>query len=178
MMRHHSLAGHRFERLDAETKALIGAHGIRNGLLTSIAPTGTISLLAGNVSSGIEPVFDFTYTRKILAADGSVTEEAVEDPAYRQFRAMFGPDAALPSYFVSAQELSPREHLRMQAALQRACRCLDLQDGELPRGSVVPSIQGPVSGRLCDGSQGLHRVSAEFRHRERADHRSAKVCAG
>jgi ribonucleoside-diphosphate reductase alpha chain len=115
-----SFAGGRtFERLDAETRALIGAHGIRNGLLTSIAPTGTISLLAGNVSSGIEPVFDFTYTRKILAADGSVTEEAVEDLAYRQFRAMFGHDAALPSYFVSTQELAPREHLRMQAALQR-----------------------------------------------------------
>ncbi len=112
-------AGHGFERLDAETKALIGAHGIRNGLLTSIAPTGTISLLAGNVSSGIEPVFDFTYRRKILAADGSATEEAVEDQAYRQFRAMFGPDAALPSYFVSAQDLSPRDHLRMQASVQR-----------------------------------------------------------
>ena len=111
--------GHVFKRLDAETKALIRTHGIRNGLLTSIAPTGTISLLAGNVSSGIEPVFDFTYTRKILAADGSATEEAVEDRAYRQFREMFGPDAALPPYFVSSQDLSPREHLTMQAAVQR-----------------------------------------------------------
>jgi ribonucleoside-diphosphate reductase alpha chain len=108
-----------FGRLDAETKALIGTHGMRNGLLTSIAPTGTISLLAGNVSSGIEPVFDFTYKRKILGADGRVREEAVEDQAHRQFRELFGADAALPSYFVSAQELPPREHLRMQAALQR-----------------------------------------------------------
>jgi ribonucleoside-diphosphate reductase alpha chain len=97
----------------------MAAHGIRNGLLTSIAPTGTISLLAGNVSSGIEPVFDFTYTRKILAADGSVAETAVEDHAFAQFRSQFGPDAALPPYFVSAQNLTPREHLRMQAALQR-----------------------------------------------------------
>jgi len=112
-------AGRAFERLDAQTKALIEAHGIRNGLLTSIAPTGTISLLAGNVSSGIEPVFDFTYTRKILAADGATTQETVEDPAYRQFRQLFGPDTPLPSYFVSAQALAPREHLRMQAALQR-----------------------------------------------------------
>ena len=47
------------------------AHGIRNGVLTSIAPTGTISLLAGNVSSGIEPVFDFEYRRRILSPDGS-----------------------------------------------------------------------------------------------------------
>ena len=49
----------------------IREHGIRNGVLTSIAPTGTISLLAGNVSSGIEPVFDFEYRRRILAPDGS-----------------------------------------------------------------------------------------------------------
>ena len=46
-------------------------HGIRNGLLTSIAPTGTISLLAGNVSSGIEPVFDFRYERRVLERDGT-----------------------------------------------------------------------------------------------------------
>ena len=76
--------------------ALIAAHGIRNGLLTSIAPTGTISLFAGNVSSGIEPVFAFTYTRKMLTARRHGTEEAVEDHAYRQFRAKFGADAALP----------------------------------------------------------------------------------
>ncbi len=112
-------AGRSFERLDPETRALIGAHGLRNGLLTSIAPTGTISLLAGNVSSGIEPVFDFTYTRKVLAADGSASHEAVEGQAYSQYRRQFGTGAALPSYFVATHELTPREHLRMQAALQR-----------------------------------------------------------
>ncbi len=73
----------------------IAQYGIRNALLTSIAPTGTISLLAGNVSSGIEPVFAYQYNRKILLPDGSRREEQVEDHAVRQFRARFG-DAALP----------------------------------------------------------------------------------
>src|SRR5690606_25872544 len=50
--------------LDAETRSLIAAHGLRNGCLTSIAPTGTTSLLAGNISSGVEPVFAYAYTRK------------------------------------------------------------------------------------------------------------------
>ena len=96
----------------------IAAHGIRNALLTSIAPTGTISLFAGNVSSGIEPVFAFSYTRKLLQPDGTRTEEKVEDYAVRLFREMFGPDAALPDYFVSAQTLAPADHLAVQAAAQ------------------------------------------------------------
>ena len=58
-------------------------HGIRNALLTSIAPTGTISLFADNVSSGLEPVFSFNYTRNVLMPDGSRTAEEVSDYAYR-----------------------------------------------------------------------------------------------
>jgi ribonucleoside-diphosphate reductase alpha chain len=96
----------------------IAQHGIRNSLLTSIAPTGTISLFAGNVSSGIEPVFAFGYKRKILQPDGSRREEVVEDYAVRAFRAKFGEDAALPDYFVNAQTIAPSDHLAVQAVAQ------------------------------------------------------------
>ncbi len=96
----------------------IREHGIRNGVLTSIAPTGTISLLAGNLSSGIEPVFDFEYRRRILGPDGTPLYETVEDYAVRLFRESHGP-AALPDAFVTAHQLTPQEHLLMQAALQR-----------------------------------------------------------
>ncbi len=99
----------------------IAAHGIRNALLTSIAPTGTISLFADNVSSGIEPVFAFSYTRKILQPDGSRREETVSDYALRVYRAKFGEGAlasALPDYFVNAQTISPSDHLAVQAAAQ------------------------------------------------------------
>ena len=105
--------------LPEDIRVQIAAHGIRNGLLTSIAPTGTISLFAGNVSSGIEPVFAYSYTRKILKADGTRIEEEVSDAAYRKFRAMFGADTALPDYFVTAQDLSPQDHLAVQAAAQK-----------------------------------------------------------
>jgi len=87
--------------------------------LTSIAPTGTISLFAGNVSSGIEPVFAYSYTRKLLQADGTSTTETVEDYAYRAYRAKFGAEAVLPDYFVNAQMLNPEDHLAVQAAAQR-----------------------------------------------------------
>ncbi len=107
------------QRLPQAIRDKIAAHGIRNGLVTSIAPTGTISLFADNVSSGIEPVFAWSFTRQVLRADGTRSEEKVSDYAWRAFRARFGVDAALPEYFVSAQELSPDDHLSVQAMAQK-----------------------------------------------------------
>ncbi len=104
--------------LDDEIRNDIKQHGIRNALLTSIAPTGTISLLAQNVSSGIEPVFNFSYQRSVLLPDGSKRDEKIVDYAYGRFREKFGQDATLPDCFVTAQTLSPQDHLVMQAAIQ------------------------------------------------------------
>ena len=105
--------------LDEETRALIAEQGLRNGCLTSIAPTGTTSLLAGNVSSGVEPVFAYAYTRRIRQPDGTTREEAVEDYAMQAWRRLKGHDAFPPAeLFVSAQTLSPSDHLTMQAAAQ------------------------------------------------------------
>jgi ribonucleoside-diphosphate reductase alpha chain len=104
--------------LDEETRAMIAEHGLRNGCLTSIAPTGTTSLLAGNVSSGIEPVFAYSYTRRIRQGDGSTREEQVEDYAMRVWRGVKGDASPPPELFVSAQTLSPSDHVTMQAAAQ------------------------------------------------------------
>jgi ribonucleoside-diphosphate reductase alpha chain len=112
------LASGNMMQMDADVRDAIATHGIRNALLTSIAPTGTISLYAGNVSSGIEPVFAYAYTRKVLQKDGSRTEEEVVDYAVRLWRELKG-DAPLPDYFVNAQTLPPLEHVRMQAAAQK-----------------------------------------------------------
>jgi ribonucleoside-diphosphate reductase alpha chain len=113
------LKGETVAGLDAEVRAAIAEHGIRNALLTSVAPTGTISLFADNVSSGLEPVFSFRYTRNVLMPDGTRREEEVSDYAYRLFRRLNGETAPLPSYFVDVQTLSPEGHLVMQAAVQR-----------------------------------------------------------
>jgi ribonucleoside-diphosphate reductase alpha chain len=112
------LAAPNVARLPGEVRAAITRSGIRNGLLTSIAPTGTISLLAGNVSSGVEPVFDFRYDRRVLERDGSSRIESVEDYAHALYRATFGPAARLTDAFVTTEELTPRAHLEMQAAVQ------------------------------------------------------------
>jgi ribonucleoside-diphosphate reductase alpha chain len=107
------------QALDADVQALIAEHGIRNSHLTSIAPTGTISLLANNTSGGVEPVFGYTFNRKVRQTDGSHIYEEIQDFAYLTYRAMFGDDAALPDYFVEADGLTPREHVVMQAAAQK-----------------------------------------------------------
>ena len=112
------LASGAMQAMDADVRDAVAEHGIRNALLTSIAPTGTISLYAGNVSSGIEPVFAYAYTRKVLQKDGSRTEEEVVDYAVQLWRDKFG-DADLPDYFVNAQTLQPAEHVKMQAAAQK-----------------------------------------------------------
>ena len=112
------LASGHVKELAGDVRKAIAQHGIRNALLTSIAPTGTISLFAGNVSSGVEPVFSLKYNRKVLQPDGSHRTEPVEDFALRLFRQLHGEDAPLPDALVTAAELSPRDHLVMQAALQ------------------------------------------------------------
>ncbi|MFA7230471.1 MAG: adenosylcobalamin-dependent ribonucleoside-diphosphate reductase [Victivallaceae bacterium] len=117
-------AGKFIKGLPEELQQSIRKHGLRNSHLTSIAPTGTISLLAGNVSSGLEPVFAFWYTRKIRNShENDVTEIEVTDYAYRKYREFIGKehidDSMLPDYFVATDAVTPKEHIGIQSVLQR-----------------------------------------------------------
>ena len=102
--------------LSEQQRKTIATKGLRNGLVTSIAPTGTISLLAGNVSSGIEPIFNAGYERNIINADGSRRTELLEDYAVAFWRKHGG--VGLPPEFVTVDDLKPGDHLRMAAAVQ------------------------------------------------------------
>ncbi|QOJ22713.1 MAG: adenosylcobalamin-dependent ribonucleoside-diphosphate reductase [Gammaproteobacteria bacterium] len=111
------LAGAFVRTLPESIRDSIAQHGIRNSHLTAIAPAGTISLLANNISSGLEPVFDSCYTRRVLKRDGCYADFLVIDYA----AALWHKDCAsgnLPPAFVTAHELTPAEHLSMQAAIQ------------------------------------------------------------
>ncbi|CAN5671290.1 adenosylcobalamin-dependent ribonucleoside-diphosphate reductase [soil metagenome] len=113
------LASGMARRLPDDIRAEVAAHGLRNSHLLAIAPTGTISLaFADNASNGIEPAYSWHYVRKKREADGTMREYRVEDHAYRLWRARGGSEAALPGAFVSALDISARDHMAMQAAVQ------------------------------------------------------------
>jgi ribonucleoside-diphosphate reductase alpha chain len=106
-------------RLDEPLKQAIREHGIRNSHLLSIAPTGTVSLaFADNASNGIEPAFSWTYTRRKREGDGSTSEYAVEDHAWRLYRTLGGKVDDLPPYFVSAMQMDAAGHIAMMQAVQ------------------------------------------------------------
>lgn len=88
----------------------------RNSHLTSIAPTGTISLFAGNISSGIEPIFDLILNRKILQKDNTYQEVEINDYAYEQWCKENGRLAPMPDVFVTTAQIKPINHLNVLAA--------------------------------------------------------------
>lgn len=106
------------QNLPKDLRTAIAKFGIRNSHLIAIAPTGTISLLAGNVSSGLEPIFAASYMRKVLAEDGTPREFMLTDYALARWREMRGARTTAPNCFVTISELAVDAHLDMQAALQ------------------------------------------------------------
>jgi len=104
--------------LPEDVRAAIRRNGVRNSHLTAIAPAGSISLLAGNVSSGIEPIFQLEGTRRVLGEDALPREFAVLDAALAEWRARHGAAAPLAEFFTTADRVAPQAQLEMQAALQ------------------------------------------------------------
>ncbi len=103
--------------LPSELRAGIERDGIRNSHLTAIAPAGTISLVAGNVASGLEPVFSLAYSRTVRQPDGTRVARPVECYALSRFRELHA-DAQLPPAFVTVAQVTPADQIAMQAALQ------------------------------------------------------------
>lgn len=112
------LQGEFIQSLPADIRQGIEQHGIRNSHLTAIAPTGTISLLAGNVSSGIEPVFEFQQSRRIINHEGQYQDHLLQDYALQLWQQNHPASASLPAAFVTAHTISAEAHIQMQAALQ------------------------------------------------------------
>lgn len=104
--------------LPAAIADAIAHKGIHNSHLTAIAPAGSISLLANNVSSGIEPVHAFQCRRSVSGAGGKPGWLTANDYAWALFRRLHGDHARLPDCFVEARDVDPADQFRLQAVLQ------------------------------------------------------------
>ncbi len=133
----------------------IGRYGIRNALLNSIAPTGTISLLADNVSSGIEPVFAFSYVRHVLQPDGTKREESVDDYAFRALaRASRATRRRRPTSSSTPRRLTPADHLAMQAAAQEYVDSSISKTINLPRDISFEAFKDVYEEAYAQGCKG------------------------
>lgn len=103
--------GYHIKALPKDLQKKIAHQGIRNAVLLTIAPTGTTSLISG-VSSGVEPVYEFVFIRR-----DRIGEHTIYHPLFDEWRKAH-PDGEKPEYFASANDLTPLEHVRVQAVAQ------------------------------------------------------------
>ena len=135
------------QTLDPHLRQAIKVNGVRNAVVTSIAPAGSISILAGNVSSGIEPIFAKTYKRKFKLLDGRSKTEVVKSYAVKLYQEKYGEDKPLPCHTVTAMDITPEDHVKMQAVAQR---WVD--------GSISKTVNCPESISI-DEFQGIYRMA-------------------
>ena len=126
-------------RLPPRLREAIRRQGIRNSHLLAIAPAGSISLLAGNLSSGIEPIFGRETARQVLDSDGRRRTFRLTDYAYAAWRARGGNGGALSDAFRDWRSLAPRDQLLMQASLQ------PYVDGAISKTVMLPQALPPAS---------------------------------
>lgn len=151
------------QKMPETVRDLIFKHGMRNAVLETQAPTGTTAALMG-VSSGIEPVFDWVYRRKDRTGtrvlihpqlkqyvdNGFDIERLADDPSH--LKALF---ETLPDHFVSAQDLSPREHVDVQAAAQKWVGNAISKTTNMPKHYTVDQVKDLYQYAYDQGLKGL-----------------------
>ncbi|OGG03922.1 ribonucleoside-diphosphate reductase [Candidatus Gottesmanbacteria bacterium RBG_16_37_8] len=137
------LKGYFVSQLPKSVKDKIRKWGIRNSVLLQQAPTGSTSLLSG-VTSGIEPVYEFSFIRR-----DRLGEHRLYHPLYDEWKKK-NPDKPVPDYFVSANDLNPEDHVRVQAAIQKYVDA-----------SISKTVNAPNTHTVAD-VQKLYRLAYEL----------------
>jgi ribonucleoside-diphosphate reductase alpha chain len=142
-------------RLPPTLRASIRKHGLRNSHLLSIAPTGSVSLaFADNTSPGIEPVFDWAYTRDLQASDGHRDRFDAQDHAWRLYQKL-GQSRPLPPSFVTALQIRPEDHIAMVAAVQPFVDGAISKTLNLPADASVDTVAALFVQAWREGLKGL-----------------------
>ena len=142
------LQGWHIQALPKEIREKISKYGIRNAVLLTIAPTGTTSLISG-VSSGIEPVYEFEFIRK-----DRLGEHRMYHPLYEQWKKDH-PQDERPNYFVSANDLTPEEHIRVQAIAQEYIDSSISKTVNAPNGHTVEDVERLYMMAYDNGLKGI-----------------------
>lgn len=133
-------------QLPLDIQEEIAEYGIRNAYLGTVAPTGTTSLsLGNNCSSGVEPIFALKYNRSYRVGD-DINEKATDtvyNNAYLEFLDMpeVDRDTPLPDYFVTSEDLSIEDHLKMQSVVQKYIDQSVSKTITLPTGSSMEDMK-------------------------------------
>lgn len=148
------LEGAFIRRLSKSIREGIREYGIRNSHLLAIAPTGTISLLAHNVSSGIEPVFALDASRTFHNGDNGPETIDVRDFAYNAWLAASDNGDDVPETFVTAEQIPPDAHLDMQGCLQPFVDGAISKTVNLPSNATVGDVLGLYARAYESGIKG------------------------
>jgi len=148
------LASPFIQRIGSDIRAQIARHGLRNSHLLAIAPAGSISLLADNVSSGIEPIFALTANRTIRGKNLQLHEYVVQDHAFRRWLEAGGKPAEVPDFFATAERLPAQAHLEMQACLQPLVDGAISKTINLPPQATVEDVQDLFFAAYAKGLKG------------------------
>ncbi len=128
------LKGYFIKQLPKHIRDGIKKWGIRNSVLLQQAPTGSTSLLAG-VSSGIEPVYEFSFVRR-----DRLGEHILYHPLYEEWKKAH-PNEPIPEYYVSANGLTPEDHIRVQAAIQKYVDASISKTVNAPKAHTVEDVK-------------------------------------
>ena len=164
------MRGHFIKQLPPSLREKIGAQGIRNAVLLTIAPTGTTSLVAG-VTSGVEPVYEFVFKRRWRGG-----EETMYHPLFDAWRKDH-PDADKPAYFVSANDLTPEEHVSVQAIAQKYIDSSISKTVNAPNAHTVDDVKRLYMMAYDEGLKGITymRDGSRFGVLERIEEKKEEV---
>lgn len=143
------LQGYFIKQLPGRIREKIAKQGIHNAVLLTQAPTGTTSLLAG-VSSGIEPVFDFAMKRRDRTG-----ESILYHPLYKAWKDSHPDTKIPPDYFANASDLTPDDHLRVQAVIQQYTDASISKTVNAPNSHTVEDVQKLYMNAYKLGCKGI-----------------------
>lgn len=145
------MLGRFISRLPVSIQKQIQEHGIRNAVLLTQAPTGSTSLLSG-VSSGIEPVYAFAMKRK-----DRIGEHTIYHPLLQEWKDAHPDhqDGQYPSYFVSANDLTPEQHVMVQSTIQHYTDSSISKTVNAPNDHTVDQVQKLYMAAYDQGCKGV-----------------------